>query len=573
VLLSRSSALRVVLCVAAAALLRCGGQPGGAADAGSDGGAVADAGSDAGSGAGVDAGPDAGTDGGFDAGHDAGTDAGPDAGAPWTFVPTTTLASLTQNNTSACGSDAGPCLQAWDQTHTVKYSSGSYEGTTATVTGFWDAPVAPGPRAAGSAYGYVSKVPVGKLLPGQSVPIWVETQNWWDTTSGHIVNGENDGNATQVADQVADHISRGFAGQVVDWIGPGKASDQSLPYIMTAAEASGGAYQFAVMIDKGYFQYGCGNTTDCLEQGLGYIATQYGGSPAYLKDAQGHPIVFYFVNDYYPGPYGVLTDGGIDAGGTVFVMYEPNGFPGDDPPKTIGEYGWVNPSDNASTSNVTGSQGTFPIDPDFGFKDLTSFLSAADSNQSAFIAAQAYKGFDDNLATWSLNRVIDQECGLTWLQTFDHQGSFGGSAGYQSAASYLAAGKKMDMVMVDTWDDYEEGTELETGIDNCLAGLSVSLAGSTLSWTPTWGADPMNSAVSGSEATVYEYSIYLAAPGGTNVMWLADVACSNGSCGHTLDVSKYGISGGPYVFYVQAIGQPSILNHLAGPTTTSYTAN
>ncbi len=360
---------------------------------------------------------------------------------------------------------------------------------------------------------------------------------------------------------------------MVDWIGPGTAADLALPFIKSNAEASGGAYQFAVMIDKGYFEYGCGDTKACLETGLAYIVAQYGASPAYLKDAQGHPIVFYFVNEYYPAQYAVLTAGGIDAGGTVFVMYEPNGFPGNDPPNTLGEYGWVNPTDGAGTADITGSQGTFPAEPDFGFKDVTSYLSAASSNQSSFIAAPAYKGFDDNLASWSGNRIIDQECGLTWLQTFDYTNSFGGSSSYEASLNYLKTGKKMDMVMVDTWDDYEEGTELETGIDNCLSALTVSLTGSTLSWMPTWGEDPMNSGVAGSEATVYEYSVYLATPGGAEVMWLADLPCSGGTCTHTLDVSKFGITGGPYVFYLQAVGWPSILNHLAGPTPTSYSPN
>jgi hypothetical protein len=40
-----------------------------------------------------------------------------------------------------------------------------------------------------------------------------------------------------------------------------------------------------------------------------------------------------------------------------------------------------------------------------------------------------WKGFDDNLASWGSNRVIDQQCGKVWLQTFHHTGSFGGSSG------------------------------------------------------------------------------------------------------------------------------------------------
>jgi len=41
----------------------------------------------------------------------------------------------------------------------------SYDGQTRTVTGFWDHAVATGAQNAGSARGYVSKVPVSTLLP------------------------------------------------------------------------------------------------------------------------------------------------------------------------------------------------------------------------------------------------------------------------------------------------------------------------------------------------------------------------------------------------------------------------
>jgi hypothetical protein len=517
----------------------------------------------------VDAGAHRSTDAAVDARVKTGFDASSDA---WMFAPTLPVASLEQNNTSACGADAAPCTTAWAQTHSVTYSTGStYAGQTLSVTAFWDNAVPPGPQAPGSPHGYVSKVPVSALLPDQTVPIWVETQNWWGGGNGHIDNGEVSSKSAQMANEVADHISRGFAGQVVDWYGPGTTADLGLPSVEAAAEASSGAYQFAVMIDKAYFAGGCGETVACLNSGLAYVATHYGTSPAYLKDASGKPIIFFFINQYYTTEYAILTGPGVDAGGAVFEMYEPNGFPGKDPANTIGEYAWVNPADGAGNTTTSGAMGSFAWETDFGFKDLNSYFSAADGNPTSFLVSEAHKGFDDNLANWSLNRVIDQRCGLTWLQTFDHTGTFGGSATYLGNLNYLESGKHLDFVLVDTWDDYEEGSEIETGIDNCMSSLSVTLTGSTLDWAPTWGADPMNAAETGSEATLYAYAIYAAAKGTQTVMWLGDVLCTNGMCDHSVDVSGLGVRGGPYVFYVQAVGQPSIRNHLAGPTAASYT--
>jgi hypothetical protein len=54
-------------------------------------------------------------------------------------------------------------------------------------------------------------------------------------------------------------------------------------------------------------------------------------------------------------------------------------------------------------------------------------------------------------------------------------------------------------------------------------------------------------------------------------MDIADLACKSGGCPHSVDLSTLGITGGPYVFYVDAIGMPSIVNTLAGPTSATYT--
>ncbi|HEY1960105.1 MAG TPA: hypothetical protein VGH28_31065 [Polyangiaceae bacterium] len=498
-------------------------------------------------------------DGGVDAVASDGAPVEADAG--WAFTPSSSVAELTQNNTSAKG---------WTTSHTVTYGSGSsYSGQKKTVDGFWDEPIGTGAQSPGSANGRVSKAPIDTLLPGHAVPVFVETQNWWGDGSGHIDNGEVSSDPTQIANQVADHLSRGFAGQIVDWYGQGTTADKAMPAIRTNAEAAGGKYQFAVMIDKGLFDH-CGETVTCLNDSIAYLVSNYTGSTAYLKDGSGHPIIFYFINQYYPTEYAILTGPGVNAMGTTFVMYEPNGFPKSDPPNTIGEYGWVNPGDTSATT-TTGSAGTFAWTTDFGFGNIKSFFGAAASNPTSYAVSDVHKGFEDNLANWSLNRIIDQRCGQTWLQTFHHTGTFGGSASFVGSLDYLASGGKLDLIMVDTWDDYEEGTEIETGIDNCLTTLDVTLSGTTLAWTPTWGTDPMDSSVTGTEDTLFRYSVWAAQEGATQLMDVADLACTAGTCPHSVDLSTLGIRGGPYVFYVQAVGMPSIVSTLGGPTATALT--
>ena len=53
------------------------------------------------------------------------------------------------------------------------------------------------------------------------------------------------------------------------------------------------------MIDKGLFT-NCRETVACLNGAIAYLVSHYTTSSAYLKDAGGHPILFYFINQYYP---------------------------------------------------------------------------------------------------------------------------------------------------------------------------------------------------------------------------------------------------------------------------------
>jgi len=61
------------------------------------------------------------------------------------------------------------------------------------------------------------------------------------------------------------------------------------------------------------------------------------------------------------------------------------------------------------------------------------------------------------------------ECGQTWLQTF-----FNLSCMYN-------AGKPPPYLQLVTWNDYQEATEIESGIDNCVT-ISASAAANSLQW-------------------------------------------------------------------------------------------
>jgi hypothetical protein len=458
----------------------------------------------------------------------------------WAGVSSCTVSSLTSNNTSASNS--------WNSTYNSQVPR---RGSLSLPV--WD-----------NAVTNISKLSIRDLMPGYNGPILAETQDWFCTTSnptqgcnGHIQTGENDTTSqTQITAQVNDMLSRGYTGQVLDWYGAGSTSDNAAKMIMTASEGVKN-YTFAIMIDKGALN--CSSSSTCTSAAnsvVSYVVNTYTKSSAYQKDSSGRPIIYWFLNSFY-SQYGLINWGSVNTLGSTFNMYEPDGF-GGAPANVTGEYDWVNPADS---SYVGG------FDSAMGFADMYSFYENAMNYPNSFKVAAAYKGFDDGLAGWGSNRIIDQQCGNTWLQTFNHTGSYGGSSNYMGAMNFINAGHTLSSIMIDTWDDYEEGTETETGIDNCLDSVNVSLNGNTLSWTTSFGTDKLNSAITGTEATVANFSVYLAQEGQTNLMYLGNVACTGGKCPtHSVDVSTYGITGGPYVFYVQAVGQPDIKNVLSGPS-------
>jgi hypothetical protein len=106
----------------------------------------------------------------------------------------------------------------------------------------------------------------------------------------------------------------------------------------------------------------------------------------------------------------------------------------------------------------------------------------------------------------------------------------------------------LDALQLVTWNDYEEGTEIESGIDNCVS-VSAAISGSQLSWK-----------LSGKENTVDHYKVYVTQDG-DNLMLLSEMSVGENS----LNLCSYSLVPASYQFFVQAIGKPSLRNQLSGP--------
>jgi len=399
-------------------------------------------------------------------------------------VPTTTLAAQTGNNTSAANS----------------FTSQSN-----------------GNRGAGN----ISKVDVHTLLySGNTTKVYAHMVLWFGQ-SNHMNNGYSETDATQVNSQIDDMVSRGIDGAIIDWYGPGNQIDQATKLVMAAAESHPG-FTFAIMIDEGALEWdscsGCSPQQALINQ-LQYIETTYFPSPAYMK-IEGHPMVTNFNIDLL---YSIDWNAATAALSTqpFYIFQNNNGFS-----HTLsgGSYAWV-----------------MPTASDFGLPYLTSFYQAGMGFPSEQTVGATYKGFNDTLASWGSDRIMNQQCGQTWLQTFSELNGL-----YNS-------GKQLPELQLVTWNDYEEATEIESGIDNCLSISSSSVSSNTLQWN-----------ISGNENTVDHYSVYISSDG-ENLMELTDTATGDRS----VNLCSFPIPEGSYKMFVQAVGKPSLANQITGAITYS----
>jgi hypothetical protein len=398
-------------------------------------------------------------------------------------VPTTTLAAQTANNTSAANTF-------------VSQSNGNLGA------------------------GNVSKVDVHTLLyAGATTKVYAHFMVWFGK-SNHMNVGYNSTDPAQVKRQINDMISRGINGVIIDWYGPNSFSDQATRVVMAEAENHPG-FTFAIMVDEGAIKWdsctGC-TPQQALIQQLQYVESNYFPSSAYMKE-QGQPVVTNFNIDL---AYSIDWKAVVAAlsSNPMFLFQNNSGFS-----HTVsdGSYSWV-----------------MPTTTDYGMNYLGSFYGTGKTFPSEKTAGATYKGFNDTLASWGSDRIMKQQCGQTWLQTFT------------KINSLYSAGKQLPILQLVTWNDYEEGTEIESGLDNCFS-LSAAVSGKALQWT-----------IQGSESTIDHYVTYISTDG-QNLMQLISTAPGVRS----INLCSFAIPQAHYKMFVQAVGKPGLANHITGAVSYS----
>jgi hypothetical protein len=454
------------------------------------------------------------------------------------------------NNTSLCSSTNDP--------------GGSLPYCTAPFDGYASNPANSGVETFMpiSPAGHISNLSIRQLMyTGWSGRVICEYQPWFGSTS-HKNVGYNENSAATVASQNSFMLASGCDIALVDYYG---ALDPKQSFNLATTNAlfadlnarSGYPLKFGIMEDKGALKSTCpisgqteAATLTCLQNALisemDSINTNYAGSPAYWND-NGQPVVAYFGGKT---DWPILTSADWDTlWSTVkahtdlysvpfkyvfqFGSYTANPYDG-------GRYGWAQPPAYSSTQQFWWGSKT-SASPTY----LDSFYSAGKTHPSQLTIGALYKGFDDNNASWGANRVVAQQCGQVLLNTANEISKYFGGTNPQ-----------IPYVQVITWNDYEEGTSVEDGIDNCYT-VNSSITGNILSWSLA-----SSDSTYATTSTVHHFNVYFADAGGNLYSATSNLAVTT----HSLDLSTL-VPAGTWTIYVEMVGQPLIINRMSSGVT------
>ena len=284
-----------------------------------------------------------------------------------------------------------------------------------------------------------------KYKAAGSTPQVIAVYEAWFGHPRHMNVGYSSQDPAEIASQIHDAKARGITAFVVDWYGDREPFiDKSYALIQNTAAKK--HFQVAMMYDETEHEDGATDEAiaDLAMFHDAYLSSRSPGHDAYLT-YQGRPVIFIF-------PKGGHTDwdkvrAAVNKWSTPpFLIYET--LPGSYANAFDGYYAWVSP----------GEKGWAPDGSNWGGQYLDNFYKTMQAKYpDKIIVGGAWAGFDDSKASWGLNRRISPRCGQTFNDTFNF---------WRQA---FPAGEPPPFLMLETWNDHEEGTAIETGLPNCGA--------------------------------------------------------------------------------------------------------
>jgi len=274
----------------------------------------------------------------------------------------------------------------------------------------------------------------------------------WFGDPEHIKVGYSTDDPAVLRRQIAKAKELGVQVFAVDWYGERRPFlDHS--YALMQQAASQNHFKVALMYDETEEDNGQATEESLAAMAKAYSAYLRPGAPgrdAYLE-YKGRPVIFIF-------PKRGHTDWNRVRAQLNSWPVPPLLFYKDDPPPEYanafdGSYAWVHPSKEWARDGS-----------DWGKAYLEAFYKKMQGQPDKIPVGTAWPGFDDSKASWSMNRHIDGRCGKTFddtLQLFRYYSQF----------------EPMPFLMIATWNDYEEGTAIESGPSHKCAAATNGLPG------------------------------------------------------------------------------------------------
>jgi hypothetical protein len=320
--------------------------------------------------------------------------------------------------------------------------------------------------------GHVSNVDVHTLVPSRPDLRWFAHVVPWFGNSSHVDIGLVENTDAYAAAMLDDVKRRGFDGIVVDWYGKGSYEDQATLAIQRYLHAHPGL-SLILMIDKGVANL----SSSVLVDQLHYLESQYLGDSIYeLQD--GKPIVMFFGVTAKLGATTMAQVKASDGANQVWVM-EGAGALGQSFADQV--FDWAN-------VYTTGPSASDPYD----LGAVRNFhKTVAGSPKHAFGGMLAgFNGMLTNSIGWSKGKYLPRGHGACLVE--------------RAAAIDQVIPANVSRMQWVTWSDWEEGSQIETGVDNDIA-IDAAVDGTALTWKIHGGT--------GDDSTIDHYDVYASTDG------------------------------------------------------------
>jgi hypothetical protein len=292
------------------------------------------------------------------------------------------------------------------------------------------------PRATGVSYA----LPESARKPAPMPELLAVYMPWFGDRS-HMDVGYSSHNSSVLRKQIQQARGMGISAFVVDWYGDSAPySDHNFALLEKVASHS----HFKVALLYNEPEDDDDQATDVVVAALDKAYSSYIGPSAKYRDAyltyQGRPLIFIFPKQGRADWNFVREHCSSWAAAPLFI-YE------DQPPAQFandfaGSYAWVQP----------GGAGWATDGSNWGEQYLENFYQTMTTKHPDKIAVgAAWPGFDDSAAKWGLNRHMQNRCGKTFDETL------------HLYDRYFDSAHPLAFILIETWNDYEEGTAVERG--------------------------------------------------------------------------------------------------------------